>query len=69
MKFLVIRKPRVGGALVATSKAIREHRWCEPTSLSLIGHSRELSEIRAWARDLGETPRAPMGIQEYVGAA
>ena len=26
MKFLVIRKPRISGALVATSKAIREHK-------------------------------------------
>jgi muconolactone delta-isomerase len=26
MKFLVIRKPRVTGALVANSKAIREHK-------------------------------------------
>ena len=26
MKFLVIRKPRVTGAMVATSKAIREHK-------------------------------------------
>src|SRR5215469_11033629 len=26
MKFLVIRKPRIGGAIVATSKLLREHK-------------------------------------------
>ena len=37
MKFLVIRKPRVGGALVATSKAIRK---LETSAMSCIASFR-----------------------------